>query len=93
LLQLSRSTISDLCLATHGRAIHCGTTRPCCPLARRAAYCGNAAFLGVLRVSAVSPQISKLSTLAKATQRQAIGTAPNAKTFFTNPSTGATDIP
>ena len=40
-----------------------GTSRPRWPLASRSAYWGSAAFLGVLRVSAV-----QLSTLAKATQ-------------------------
>jgi hypothetical protein len=69
-----------------------GTTRPRRPLASRSAYWGSAAFLGVLRVSAVQLPDLEIEHTCEGDPGGKRQYGRVLKIFFTNPSTEETDI-
>ena len=58
MLQLSRSSVLELRLATHGRAIHFGTSATCCDWSRMAAFAPEAETRGLLSVQIMLAQLS-----------------------------------
>src|SRR6266516_427234 len=57
LMQLSRSSVLELPLATRGRAIHVGTFATCCDWSRMAAFAPEAETRGLLSVQIMLAQL------------------------------------